>query len=540
MKKLFAASLLALILFILLLAGPAKADGQCSKPVSTEQGQVRGKPAKGEDVCAWKGIPYAAPPIGDLRFRATQPAKAHQGVLDAFEFGSACPQKLSSFSGGDVSALSEDCLTLNIWAPQKPGKYPVMFWIHGGAFTMGASSFGLYDGARLSGLKDVVVVSINYRLGALGFLSLPELAAEDPHGSTGNYGILDQVQALKWVQQNISQFGGDPGNVTIFGQSAGGMSVCSLIVSPLAKGLFQKAIPMSGACDYIAEKEKGYDYGKKTAGKAGCKDKDILACLRKKPADAFLPKNVATDFLSGFMSGAGFMPKLDGYVFTCQPIECIEQGKYNQVPVMMGFTRDEIKFFTSAIPVMNLLSRSVVKKVLRMMTGDPSDEILKLYSFADYKHPADLLVAAGTGFFGAPGFADAEALSKRTPVYYYRFDWDETSNPEKYGAFHGLDIPFVFANDNPDSKLVKKVRAKDTNPDNIPLYKQIMSYYADFAKTGDPNGQGLPVWPKYSVEKKELIYLDNQVTVAPLSQKDIDRYRYFNKQNRDKYISGKK
>jgi len=538
MKNIWTALLLTIIIFSSLLVGPARADDQCSQPVSTTEGQVRGKAAGGS--CSWKGIPYAAPPVGELRLRATQPAKAHQGILDAYEFGPGCPQKTSGFSGGEVSNTNEDCLTLNIWSPQKPGKYPVMFWIHGGAFAMGASSFELYDGARLSGLKDVVVVSINYRLGALGFLALPELAAEDPHGSTGNYGILDQIQALKWVQQNISQFGGDPDNVTIFGQSAGGMSVCSLLVSPLAKGLFQKAIPMSGACDYIAEKEKGYDYGKKTAKKAGCKGKDILACLRKKPADAFLPKNVATDFVSGFMSGAGFMPKLDGYVFTCQPIECIEQGKYNQAPVMMGFTRDEIKFFTAAVPVMNLLSRSVVKKVLRVITGDPGDEVLKFYYFADYKHPADLLNAAGTDYFSANGFADVEALSKRTPVYFYRFDWDDIKNPEKYGAFHGLDIPFVFGNINPESRLFKKMMVPGMDAEKIPLAKYLMSYYADFAKTGDPNGAGLPVWPKYSVEKKERIYLDNEVTVAPLTQKEIDRYQYFNKQNQSKYSPEKK
>jgi para-nitrobenzyl esterase len=540
MKNILTALLLTAVIFSSVIAGPARADDQCSKPVSTAEGMVRGKPATGAEACTWKGIPYAAPPVGDLRFRATQPAKAHQGVLDAYEFGPACPQKSSGFSGGEVSSFNEDCLTLNIWSPEKPGKYPVMVWIHGGAFSMGASSFGLYDGARLTGLKDVVVVSINYRLGALGFLSLPELAEEDPHASTGNYGLLDQIQALKWVQQNISKFGGDPGNVTIFGQSAGGMSVCSLLVSPLAKGLFQKAIPMSGACDFIPQKEEGYEFGKKMAEKAGCKDKDLLACLRKKPADAFLPKSVVSDFLTGFTSGAGFVPKFDGYVFTCQPLECIQQGNYNQVPVMMGFTRDEIKLFTSAIPFMDLLSRSLVKKVLRMMTGDAGDGFLKFYSFADYQHPGDLLNAAGTDYFSAAGFADVEALSKRTPVYYYRFDWDDIKDPKKYGAFHGLDIPFVFGNDNPDSKLVRKVRAKDTNPANIPLYKQIMSYYTDFAKTGDPNGPGLPAWPKYSVDKKERLYLDNQITVAPLLPKDIDRYQYFNKRNQDKYSSGKK
>lgn len=542
MKNRFTALLPAIFIFLTVLAGPVlAADEPCSLPVSTEQGLVRGKPATGAEVCTWKGIPYAAPPLGELRFRATQPPKTHPGILDSYEFGPACPQTTSPFSGGESQSYSEDCLTLNIWRPQKPGKYPVMVWIHGGAFTLGSGSYDMYNGAKLAELKDVVVVTINYRLGALGFLSLSELADEDPDRSTGNYGILDQVQALIWVNQNISQFGGDPGNVTIFGQSAGGMSVCTLLVSPLAKGLFQRAIPMSGACDVVGKKEAAYAQGVKLAKKLGCKDKELLACLRRKPAAAFLPKSTTLEFISGLGGGGlSYSPKLDGHVLTCQPLECIKQGNYNQVPVMIGFTRDEIRLFTSAVPALKILPKSMVNKLISIMTGGSPQELLKLYSYSDYKRPFDLFVAAATDFFCTPGFEDAEELSKKTPVYLYRFDWDQTKDPEKYGAFHGLDIPFVFGNDNPKSKISQKVRAKDTDAANIPLCKQIMAFYANFARTGDPNGDGLPVWPKYSVEKKERIYFNTTVKVAPISQKDLARYEFFAGQSRKMLTSGEK
>jgi len=522
-KKFFAAALPAAIIFLSAFSRPAlAADDPCSQPVSTTEGQVRGKLAAGADVCTWKGIPYAAPPVGELRFRATQPAKAHQGIFDTYEFGHSCSQKPSAFSGfgGGIKPPSEDCLTLNIWSPQKPGKYPVMVWIHGGGFIGGGASSDLYDGTNLAGLKDVVV-SINYRLGALGFLSLPELAAEDPNHSTGNYGILDQVQALKWVQQNISQFGGDPGNVTIFGQSAGGASVGVLLISPLAKGLFQRAIPMSGSYNFIPAKERGYDKGRETAKRAGCKGNELLACLRKKPVAAFQPKNIVLEFLSGFNSGTGYSPKLDGYVITCQPVECIEQGRYNQVPVMMGYTREEMRFFSMALPSVNYLPRFAVNKLIRVLTGCSSKEVSKFYSYSDYKHPFDLFVAEATDFYTAMGFPVIEALSKHTPVYFYSFDW-----ASKYGAFHGLDIPFVFGYRDLNSKIARKVLAGNMDA-AIPLAEKMMAYYVNFAKTGDPNGQGLPAWPKYSVEKKECIHLDNQVTVGPVSSKDLARYEYF-------------
>jgi para-nitrobenzyl esterase len=524
MKKLYAEILSAIILSMIIAGFAQAADTLCTNPVATQQGLVRGKAETNPSVCAWKGIPYAAPPVGELRFRATQPAKPRDGVLNAYEFGPACPQKQSILAGGDIRSTSEDCLTLNIWRPQKPGKFPVMFWIHGGGFMNGAGSVDLYNGANLAELKDMVVVTINYRLGALGFLSLPELAQEDPKGSTGNYGILDQIQALEWVQKNIAAFGGDPDNVTIFGQSAGGGSVTMLLISPLAKGLFQRAIPMSGAMDTIGEKEKGYARGRDLAKDLGCKGNDLPACLRKKSPDAFVAKSSLGKIPSFSSMAMGFSPKVDGYVITCQPVDCFKQGRYNQAPVMLGHTRDEMKFFTIAAPYFKYLPKFAIDKLLKKMAGPSTRDLFKLYSYADYKHPSELFMAVITDLFVAPGFADAEALSQRTPTYLYRFDWDKT----KYGAFHALDIPFVFGNIDPNSELTKKVQPKMDDPATTALAEHMKDYYANFAKTGDPNGPGLTTWPKYTVEKKQRIYFNDQITVAPISPKDLARYEFLN------------
>ena len=429
------------------------------------------------------------------------------------------------FSGGESLAHSEDCLTLNIWSPAQPGKYPVMVWIHGGAFMLGAGSYDMYHGQNLASKQEVVVVSLNYRLGALGFMSLPELAKESPNNAAGNYGFLDQIQALKWVQQNITAFNGDPGNVTIFGQSAGGMSVCTLMASPLAQGLFQKAIPMSGGCEVAIPREKGFAQGRATADKLGCKTGDVGACLRKKPADAFLPKSVVMQFISGFSGERSLGPVIDGYVLTESPIEAIRKGNYNKTPVMINTTRDEMRLFTMFIPGMSHIPKWAVNKLLPRFGGDSSD-VFKYYSYNDYKKPVDLLNRVLSDAFIAQSFNAAEALSKTTDVYFYRFDWDKTVDPEKYGAFHGFDIPFVFGNRDPNSSVARKVKKQGEVPGQDELGDQMMRYYADFAKTGNPNGAGLVLWPKYSVEKKERLLLNAQVTVEPVSPRDVERYRF--------------
>ena len=517
------------------LSGLARSEEVCTEPVTTQAGRVRGAPDGA--ACSWKGIPYAAPPKGNLRWRAPEPPLPLSGVLAADRFGASCPQDEVLTSGGKSAAFSEDCLTLNIWRPQKAGRFPVMVWIHGGAYREGAGTYEMYSGVRLAGERDVVVVTLNYRIGALGFLALPELAQEDPHGSTGNYGIMDQVQALQWVHDNIAGFGGDPANVTIFGQSAGGISVCILLASPLAAGLFQKAIPMSGSCDISATLEKQNAEGKKFAELMKCTGSNRLDCLRQKPAEALVPKgrNLVVQAIAG--GAINLSPDIDGYVLLDNPINCLRSGKFNRGPVMIGHTRDELRLYTLVMPGTSLIPRFAIKKILHRLFKSKTDEVMALYSYRDYKHAAQLLLAVASDAFIAQGYAAAEALAPQTPVFLYRFDWDDTRLPSKMGAFHGLDIPFAFGALDLNSRIARILASKKTYAQARPLSEQLMSYYTNFAKTGDPNGPGLPVWPAYTLEKKERILLDLPITVAPLSTTEIQRYGFFTKYGLDDLIS---
>ena len=246
---------------IIMLAGAAWSEDTCTEPVKTGSGFVRGVKSQDTATCSWKGIPYAAPPVGELRFRAPQPAPAWSGVREAFGPGPQCMQVLAR--GDARKNMSEDCLYLNVWRPQKSGVFPVMVWIHGGGYIMGSGGQGAtgmtFDGSRLAEFGDVIVVTINYRLHAFGFLADPALRDEDPNHSTGNYGSLDQVAAIRWVHDNIAQFAGDPEKVTIFGESAGGWSICTMLATPLNQGMFQRAILESGGCTKSEDLDQGYE-----------------------------------------------------------------------------------------------------------------------------------------------------------------------------------------------------------------------------------------------------------------------------------------
>ncbi len=522
----------AVVLFLLLVCWPAGAQEwvSCTEPVSTEQGLVEGVADDEFDACAWRGVHYAAAPVGDLRWRAPQPPPAYEGVFDASRTGPACPQPQLITAGGDLDKICEDCLVLNIWRPRKKGSFPVMFWIHGGGFRTGSGTFNIYDGARLAAEHGVVIVTINYRLGPLGFLALPELAEEDPHGSTGNYGMLDQVRALKWVQVNISNFGGDPDNVTVFGQSAGGISVAALMTSPLTEGLLDKAIIMSGPCDQVETLERGYEKGREWAADMGCEDEDVLECLRSKPAEEVKAPG-GNMVLSG---GMFYLPHIDNYLLNDGPISSMKQGEYHHVPLMIGTTRDEIKLYTMTIPGTALVSRWYMDRTMKKLTGPAYDGMMELYSYDGFRRPIDFFHRLGTDMvMGSRAYDISETISEEVPVYLYRFDWDDTRFPKKMGSFHSLDVPFVFGAMDVDFTLARLVAGRKNRQAAIPLVEDVMAYYANFAKHGDPNGPGLKKWPAYDSKDKLRLHMDAPISVKPVTEKEIERYNFLNQYSLD-------
>ncbi len=529
-------SILWLGLGIFLVCSFSVARGNiCTEPVKTKQGLIQGQASEKYPACEWLGIPYAQPPVGEFRLSAPQPPKPHQGIYLAHKYGASCIQRENITSGGKSESISEDCLYLNIWRPAKPGKFPVMFWIHGGSFMNGSGSYELYRGARLSAEKDVVVVTINYRLGALGFLALPELAEQDPNHSTGNYGLLDQIQALKWVKENIAGFGGDPENITIFGQSAGGMSVVALLVSPLTKNLFHRAIIMSAPSHLFQTMEQCYEKSKKQLEKIGCEEnEEVVECLRSKPETAFALKSPNDLFSMGLL----YSPCVDHYALPDLPLNLIAQGNYHKVPTMLGTTKDELRIYTMSVPGLGLWSKPSVNFLLKLLTGPNYQSTRSMYYYSDYRRPIDLAFAFGNDMvFNAPTFKMAENMAGNNPVYLYQFDWNDTHYPHKLGAFHALDVPFVFGGMNLKYSLAKLLASKKTYQEAEPLALKMMSYFTNFARAGNPNGEGLPPWSEYQRSSRARLHFDFPIQQIPLTEKEIARYRYFNQHPLEEIIT---
>jgi para-nitrobenzyl esterase len=490
-----------------------------SKPqVKTASGTVEGK--DNGKVRAFLGIPYAAAPVGDLRWKAPQPAAKWSGVRKATAFGAHC---LQGNVYGDMvfhdAGGSEDCLYLNVWAPAKPssGKLPVMVWIYGGGFVAGATSEGRQDGTHLAA-QDVIVVSMNYRLGVFGFFVHPDLAKESGHNSAGNYGLMDQTAALQWVHENIAAFGGDPANVTIFGESAGSFSVSAQMASPLAKGLFQKAMGESGAAFFsgglsfesrAVREEKDV---KAVTGKFGVK---TLAELRAIPADKLLEV-----FGKPGPDAFSFGPDVDGY-FLPEPVPAIfAAGKQNDAALLAGWNRDEGSFdivFNPQKPTADTMKANAQKDF-----GDKAGEFLKLYPADTDEHVLrSAQDFAGDKFIAFSTWAWLEAQSKtsKQPIYRYRFDQAPPSadaKAPKMGAYHSAEIEYVFG--QLDSKAGIPWRAEDRQ-----LSELMQKYWINFARTGDPNGPGLPKWPAYSAaDGWPVMFLD----AKPGAHKDDLRDRY--------------
>jgi para-nitrobenzyl esterase len=460
-------------------------------------------------VRAFLGLPYAAPPVGDLRWKAPQPPASWKDERDATSFGTHCAQnRIWDDMTFEDSGASEDCLFLNIYTPAEAGaksKLPVMFWIHGGGYAAGASSEPRHNGDFLP-LKGVVLVTINYRLGVFGFLATSDLAKE-ANGAAGNYGLLDMVAALEWVKANIRNFGGDPDNVTIFGESAGSFAVSTLMASPLAGGLFHKAIGESGAAfagtpltgSLEAEEKKDGDW----VASLGVHS---LAELRALPTAKILEAS-QNNLINGFP------PYVDGRLLT-EPVEATyAAGRQAHVPLLAGWNRDEY------ISLANGMTEKKWKVYAVEHFKERADEFLKLYpgvideqaswSAADYG--SDAFIA-----FGTWKWIEAQRQTGASPVYRYHFEL--AAPPSKYHlvstAFHSDEIEYVFGTLDTRPGAVWR-------PEDRKLSEQMMSYWTNFAKTGDPNGRGLPPWPMYGKDDS-LIRLDSTITSGP----DTLRARY--------------
>lgn len=474
--------------------------------VKTDAGLVSGSTNITGDVHIFKGIPFAAPPVGDLRWKEPQPVKPWDGVKQCTAF-SASPMQGKPDEFGvytrefliPYEPISEDCLYLNVWTGAKSSteKQPVLVYIYGGGFGSGGAAVPIYDG-EATARKGVTFVVINYRVGIFGFFAHPELTKESGHNASGNYGLMDQLAALKWVKQNIAAFGGDPDNVTIAGQSAGSMSVNCLVASPLGKGLFQKAIAESGASFITGQ------YGGTTLQQAeqeGEREVKVLgtnsiAELRNKPASELVNKSHSR-------------PIIDGYVLPKSIAQIFDEGKENDVPLLTGWNEDDAF-------VGKLKNAADYKNQILAQYGTKANAFLQLY-------PANTDAEAATSqirinrdqIFGVQNYTWANIQSEKghSKVYVYRFTrrLPATADFVKYGAFHTGEV--VYAYDN------LKFLNRPWQPVDHELATTISTYWTNFAKTGNPNGKGLPAWPTYNTHDNQIMILGEKPMAKPLPDK---------------------
>jgi para-nitrobenzyl esterase len=481
-----------LVLFAFVLALPLVTSA-APETVAVSGGQVSGTAANG--VRAFKGIPFAAPPVGDLRWKAPQPVVAWKGVRAADAFGAPCIQEPypanSPYASSGVTAADppkEDCLYLNVWTAAATGdKLPVMVWIHGGAWTRGAGSSATYDGTALA-KKGVVVVTTNYRLGVFGFLAHPELTAESPHHASGNYAILDHVAALKWVQNNIAAFGGDPSRVTIFGESAGSWSVNTVQATPLAKGLFHRAIGESGgqfaSTTSLAAAEKAGAAFAKSAGA------ESLATLRGVPADKIL----ATPFRSGV--------NVDGYVLPDTVRNLFAQKKQNDVPVLIGSNANE--WTTLSNPSQFPKTLDAYRQRVETQYGAAVKDYDAVYPVKSEADIAEALLGVGrdtTFTLEMRTWARLVTASGKL-AFLYQFTRVPPGPNPAWGAYHAAEIQYAFNN------VASRPWATDVDRR---LADQMSSYWVNFATTGDPNGKGLPKWTPYDQNGEPYLELGDAV-----------------------------
>jgi para-nitrobenzyl esterase len=497
--------------------------GFAAAQVSTASGPVEGAQSADGAIRVFRGIPFAAPPVGDARWKAPAPVAPWTTPRKTAVFGARCAQ--GPIFGDMIfrDEMSEDCLYVNVWTPAKKSgeKLPVMFWIHGGGFQAGSASEPRQDGEHLA-RKGVVVVSANHRLGVFGFLSHPDLTKESGKNASGNYGLLDQIAALEWVQRNIAAFGGDPGNVTIFGESAGSFAVSALVASPLAKRLVHKAIGESGAFftmgGALAPQTLSGAEGQGATFAKGLGAADIAA-LRAKTTD---------EVLQAALKGRWFSPIVDGYVLPKTVAEIYAGAEHNPVPLLAGWNADEIRASVTLAKVKP--TAASFEAEARKRYGASADAILKAYAATTDAEAIESAAAlASDNFIGYATWKwiQAHAAAGKAPVYRFSFDRkipvaaDAKVNgvavtAADMGARHAGEIEYVFG-------TLDSVPKVTWEPADRTLSEQMMTYWSNFARTGDPNGKGVPRWEKYNAATGAGVqHLDTSIRSAP----DANRARY--------------
>lgn len=521
--------------------GAAALDGAPGARVYTVSGTLEGEYADdAQDVLAFRGIPYAQPPVGAARWQPPAPVESWDGVRPATAFGPVCwqrPREMSSLYARGNLDTNEDCLSLNVWAPagDPAAGRPVMVWFHGGGHNSGAGSARIFDGRALA-RKGVVLVTINYRLGPFGFLAHPALSAESPHASSGNYGLLDQIAALGWVRDNIAAFGGDAGNVTIFGQSAGSWTVCYLMVSPLAKGLFHKAIGQSGGCfkgerpylDHTTD-ERGAERSAHDDGLASAAE---LGVEGDGPEAAAALRDLAPETVLAATLGSGAI--IDGWVLPTAPREIVAAGEHSNVPVIVGSMANEraALYDTSSEP-----SREEFVATVQGEYGPRADTLLAAYEgdLADSPATADKQISGDRTFVWemrtwaraveAAGNVGYHYFFSHAPPVFRLYVHDQPDLPVEggrraYGAYHSGELAYVFGN-------VGLVGLDWTDWDHE-LSDTISQYWVNFARTGDPNGEGLPAWPSYESATDESIEFGSEVkAVSGVRKEKLDVFDGF-------------
>jgi para-nitrobenzyl esterase len=480
------------ILFALLVLSKGAV---CAEPVKIESGMVQGTVEDG--LYVYRGIPYAAPPLGDLRWRSPQPAPKWQGVLAANAFGRACIQSNPAIA--NLPAPSEDCLCLNIWTPIKHAekRLPVMVWIHGGGFIAGATAEQLYHGEHIA-KKGVIVVTIGYRLGILGFLAHPGLSAENDRHVSGNYGLLDMIAALKWVQRNISAFGGDPKRVTIFGESAGGIAVSMLCASPLAKGLFHGAISQSGGSFGPVHADGGP--GENMQSLADAERAGETWALKEGVSNVAEMRRLAPDKLVTAGPGGGVAwPIMDGWIVPDDQYKLYQAGRYNDTPILVGYNSDEGATFPGA-----RTPEAYVESV-RQRYGSFAQKLLALYPAGEgtlAKTARDLQRDTAFGWHTWT-WCRLQSKTGKSKAFLYYFDhhpdYPAGSPKAGFGAAHSDEMPLVFQQFGLPGRPA-------ANASDQAMSEIITTYWTNFAKSGDPNGAGLPIWPAYSNAKPQAMH----------------------------------